>query len=69
MAECAELEPLLTAEQVGSWLQKHPEHIRYMARKGSLPGAMKVGDTWRFDRRRIEQWLRGEDETTEAEKD
>jgi hypothetical protein len=30
-----------------------------MAGDGTIP-ALRIGETWRFDRREIERWLRGE---------
>lgn len=61
------MEPLLTVPEVAQWLRKHDGQIRAMARDGKLPGAVKVGQTWRFDRRAIERWLQGEDGTPEKD--
>jgi len=69
MADCLECEPLLNVRQVAAWLQKHPDQIYRMAAKGTLPGAVRIEGTWRFDRRRIEQWLSGEGETRMTEKE
>ena len=66
VTECALMDPLLTTAQVAHWLQKHPDVIRDMAQRGDLP-AIKIGRDWRFDRARIERWLRGEEDTGAGE--
>ena len=57
MGECVEVEPLMTVDEVAAWLRKHQDQIYDMAASGELP-AMRIGRTWRFDRRDIERWLR-----------
>jgi excisionase family DNA binding protein len=54
-----DIEPLLTVADLARWLRKHENQIRRMAGDGTIP-ALRIGETWRFDRREIERWLRGE---------
>jgi hypothetical protein len=55
-----DIEPLLTTHEVAGWLRKHPRVLTDLAQRGLIPGAVKVGNSWRYDRREIERWLRGE---------
>lgn len=66
--EACELIPLLTVPEVAKWLAKHPGQVRRMAREGKLPGAIKIEETWRFDRRAIEDWLRQEAQANGVQK-
>lgn len=48
---------LLTVEEVSVYLRKSPSTIYRLVRHGHLPGR-KVGGTWRFSRRMLEEWIR-----------
>jgi excisionase family DNA binding protein len=50
------VDPLLTCDEVAAWLRKPVWTVQRMAAESRLP-AIKIGRSWRFDRRRIEQWL------------
>jgi len=50
---------ILTTEKVAEILALSTQTICQMARSGELPGK-KIAEKWRFSRRLIEQWIRGE---------
>lgn len=52
----AELPDVLTASQVGEWLQLSPSSVRRAAERGELPG-VRIGGIWRFSRDRIASLL------------
>jgi excisionase family DNA binding protein len=47
---------ILTVREVADYLRMHEMTIYRMARQGEIP-AYKVGNRWRFNRQRIEEWL------------
>jgi excisionase family DNA binding protein len=49
---------VLTLEQVAELLQVEPEAAAELAEAGELPGR-KLGDTWRFSRTALMEWLGG----------
>jgi len=46
----------MTVREVAEYLRMHEMTIYRMARHGEIP-AYKVGNRWRFNRGRIEEWL------------
>lgn len=48
---------LLTVAEVSIYLRKSPSTIYRLTRQGHLP-AKKVGGTWRYSRRGLDEWLR-----------
>jgi excisionase family DNA binding protein len=52
---------VLTLEEVANWLQVSPRTIRQWAEAGEVP-ACRIGKLWRFRRKDIEEWLRGQAE-------
>jgi excisionase family DNA binding protein len=46
-----------TSEQVASILQLKERTVQALARTGRLPGALKVGNQWRFNREKLDKWL------------
>lgn len=53
----AAADELLTVREVSAYLRKSPSTIYRLTRRGQLP-ATKVGGTWRYSQRRLEEWLR-----------
>ncbi|GIW56053.1 MAG: hypothetical protein KatS3mg082_2457 [Nitrospiraceae bacterium] len=53
---------ILTLEEVANWLQVAPRTMRQWAEVGEIP-ACRVGKLWRFRRKDIEEWLRGQAES------
>jgi len=47
----------LVAMEVAKHLRVHPSTVYKMAKRGELPG-FKIGSDWRFDRARIDEWVR-----------
>jgi len=47
---------IMTVREVADFLRMHEMTIYRMARQGEIP-AYKVGNRWRFNRQRIEEWL------------
>ena len=39
-----------TVEEAAAILRAHPETIRRMARRGKIPGVVRLGDTYRIPR-------------------
>lgn len=50
---------VLTVEEAARLLRVSPWTVRDLARRGKLPGR-RVGKEWRFWRRALLEWLRGE---------
>lgn len=51
---------ILNRDQAAKLLGLHPETVARLARAGKLP-AQKVGQQWRFSRRRLKSWIAGEE--------
>ena len=47
---------MMTVREVAGYLRVHEMAIYRMARHGEIP-AYKVGNRWRFNRHRTEEWL------------
>jgi excisionase family DNA binding protein len=52
----SEHQTIMTVREVAKYLRMHEMTIYRMARQGEIP-AYKVGNRWRFNRERIEEWL------------
>lgn len=50
---------VLNVEEAAQLLRVSPWTVRELARRGRLPGR-RVGKEWRFWRRALLEWLRGE---------
>lgn len=48
---------LLTVSEVSRYLRKSTSTIYRLTREGRLPGK-KVGGTWRYSRRGLDEWMR-----------
>lgn len=57
MSAHSEIPAIMTVREVAGYLRMHEMTIYRMARQGDIP-AYKVGNRWRFNRERIEEWLR-----------
>lgn len=53
---------LLTVREVSSYLRKSRSTVYRLTRQGLLP-AKKVGGTWRYSRRSLDEWLRSPEST------
>jgi excisionase family DNA binding protein len=51
---------VMTANELAVKLLVHPVTIRLQAAAGRIPGK-RIGNRWRFSRKRIERWLEEED--------
>lgn len=51
-----EQQTIMTVREVADYLRMHEMTIYRMARQGEIP-AYKVGNRWRFNRQRLEEWL------------
>jgi excisionase family DNA binding protein len=47
---------MMTVREVAGYLRMHEMTIYRMARQGEIP-AYKVGNRWRFNRNRLQEWL------------
>jgi excisionase family DNA binding protein len=47
---------ILTVEQAANLLQMDTQTVRRLSREGNMPGAIKVGKFWRFDKNKIMQY-------------
>jgi excisionase family DNA binding protein len=52
----AELDTVLTVQEVSRYLRLAPSTVYKLAKEGKLPGR-KVGGTWRFSRKGLNEWL------------
>lgn len=57
MVADSEQQMIMTVREVARYLRMHEMTIYRMARQGEIP-AYKVGNRWRFNRERLEDWLR-----------
>ncbi|MCX5706742.1 MAG: helix-turn-helix domain-containing protein [Candidatus Omnitrophica bacterium] len=48
---------IMTAKEVGEYLNIHPLTVQRHARAGKIP-AFKIGTDWRFHRKHIQRWIR-----------
>ncbi|MDI6794021.1 MAG: helix-turn-helix domain-containing protein [bacterium] len=48
--------PYMTVKEVADYLRVHEMSIYRMCKRGALP-AYKVGNSWRFSKEKIDQWL------------
>jgi len=48
-------EAILTVAELAEYLRAHPSTIYKLLRAGKIP-AFKIGDTWRFNRKQIDEW-------------
>ena len=49
-------EPIMTIDEVASYLSLHPLTVRRLARDGEIP-AFKVGRQWRVQRELLDRWM------------
>lgn len=54
------MEKWLKIQEVAEYLQISAEKVYKLAQQGKMP-ASKVGGQWRFKRKRIDDWLEGQD--------
>jgi len=47
---------MMTVREVADYLRMHEMTIYRMARQGEIP-AYKVGNRWRFNKNRLQEWL------------
>ena len=59
----ASMDPLVTIEQVATYLQVSKDTVYRLAQAGSLPGA-KIGQQWRFRKSEVDTWLEGRKKVT-----
>ncbi len=57
MAETEQMPRYLTIQQVCELLQLGERTVYEMCRQGKLPGAAKVGGSWRVDETALRDWL------------
>lgn len=50
----------LTIEEVAELLRLSERHVYALARKGELPGAIKLGNRWRIHRGVLIAWMKAE---------
>ncbi|HTP02661.1 MAG TPA: helix-turn-helix domain-containing protein [Anaerolineales bacterium] len=54
---------IMTVHNVAKYLRLSEAKIYRMARTGGLP-AFRIGKTWRFNKRNIDEWIREKTELT-----
>jgi excisionase family DNA binding protein len=47
-----------TTEEVSRYLRIPERTIKSNAEEGHIPGAVKIGKQWRFDREKLEEYLK-----------
>lgn len=58
-AEHAHKQDTMTPEELAKYLEVDPAMVTEWANTGKLPG-MREGDSWRFDRSKIDEWVASE---------
>jgi len=56
----------MSARELAEYLGLHYRTVLNLARRGLIPGR-RVGGTWRFHRRTIEQWLSSPEAASSAD--
>lgn len=46
----------MTVQEISKYLRLHPGTVYRLVKAGQLPG-VKIGDSWRFDRERVDRWI------------
>jgi excisionase family DNA binding protein len=57
---------IMTVHNLAKYLRLSEAKIYRMARTGGLP-AFRIGKTWRFNKRNIDEWIREKTELTAAQ--
>ena len=60
-------EPVLTIKEVATLLKISERTVYAMAKEGRLPGAVKVGGSWRVLRSKLMAWLEAGGDPARAE--
>jgi len=61
-------EPLLTIKEVAALLKMSDRTVYAMAKEGKLPGAVRLGGSWRIVRSKLFAWLDANSTGGDAEK-
>ena len=51
---------VMTVREVSEYLKLAESTIYKLVEEGKVPGCRKIGGAWRFSRKRLEEWVRGE---------
>jgi len=54
------MENMLKIAEIAEYLRISKEKVYKLAQQGKIP-ASKIGSQWRFNRRRVDQWLKRQD--------
>jgi excisionase family DNA binding protein len=57
----------LTVAEVANLLRIAPVTVRRLARKGQIPGTLRIGDRWLFSVEELERWVKTTTATTTKE--
>jgi excisionase family DNA binding protein len=57
MLENNQLEKLLTAKEIAAILRIKPYTVRKMAREGTIPNFIKIGQEWRIAKEDLQEWI------------
>jgi excisionase family DNA binding protein len=52
------LEVPLTIGEVSAWARISPAVAKQLAKQGRIPGAFKIGKTWRFRKSALADWIK-----------
>jgi excisionase family DNA binding protein len=53
-----EINELLTVREVAKYTNLHPYTVRKLAREGKMPGCQKLGGTWLFSKKELDDYIR-----------
>lgn len=62
-------EPVLTIREVAALLKMSERTVYAMAKEGKLPGAVKLGGSWRVVRSKLMAWLDAHSASAEPQSD
>lgn len=62
-------EPVMTIKETATFLKMSERTVYLMAKDGRLPGAVKVGGSWRVLREKLMDWLEQGGDSTEGQED
>lgn len=56
----SDLPKVITLDELAGYLRVSRANLYKLVRAGKVPGAFKIGSTWRFNRSAIETWMAGD---------
>jgi excisionase family DNA binding protein len=59
MASVFRSSPIMTVNELSTYLHVHKSTVYRLIKGGEIPGAFRMGSDWRFNREQIDRWRLG----------